>query len=269
MANRQMAVGANALASSILLTCRQLPENASVTTRGDFIKNLRQSLPKALARLQGASIAPVDMAQASIGPGMAVYTSFSKVLESDDSAMSVQTALQLINQVLDEYLSEQDAEYDADTRFSITWFETYGMEIGPYGTAETLATARGVAVAGVVESGILEARGGNVRLLGREEMPGDWNPATDQRLTIWECTQYLIRSLEMDGEAAAADLLSRLGSRGEIARDLSYRLYGICDLKKWAEEGRAYNNLVVAWPEISRLAAQTRPSGPAEPELAL
>jgi putative DNA methylase len=269
MANRQMAIGTNALASSILLTCRHLPENASVTTRGDFIKDLRQSLPDALVQLQGANIAPVDMAQASIGPGMAIFTRYSKVLESDDTPMTVKTALQLINQALDEYLSEQEADYDADTRFAITWFETHGMERGPYGAAEILAIARGVAVTGVVESGILEARGGNVRLLSREEMLDDWDPATDKRLTIWECAQYLIRSLEKEGEAAAADLLSRLASRGEVARDLAYRLYGICERNSWAEEGQAYNGLVVAWPEIVRLAAQERPAGPAEPELEL
>ena len=209
------------------------------------------------------------MAQSSIGPGMAIFTRYSKVLESDDSAMTVRTALQLINQAVDGYLSEQEAEFDADTRFAVTWFEQFGMEKGDSGDADTLATARNISVAGVVNAGILESRGGNVRLLLREEMTDDWDPVTDKRLTIWECTQYLIRSLESEGEAAAADLLARLGSRGEVVRDLAYRLYGICERKGWADEGRAYNGLVVAWPEVSLLAAQERPTGPTEPELGL
>ena len=209
------------------------------------------------------------MAQSSIGPGMAIFTRYSKVLESDDSAMTVRTALQLINQAVDGYLSEQEAEFDADTRFAVTWFEQFGMEKCDSGDADTLATARNISVAGVVNAGILESRGGNVRLLLREEMTDDWDPVTDKRLTIWECTQYLIRSLESEGEAAAADLLARLGSRGEVVRDLAYRLYGICERKGWADEGRAYNGLVVAWPEVSLLAAQERPTGPTEPELGL
>ena len=267
MANRQVASGTNALASSIVLVCRKRPESAPVTTHADFLKALKQELPPALKLLQQGSIAPVDMAQASIGPGMAIFTRYSKVLESDDSAMTVKTALQIINQALDEYLSEQEAEYDADTRFAITWFETHGMETGPYGTAETLATARGVAVDGVRDAGILQSGGGNVRLLRRDEMPDEWDPATDTRLCVWECAQHLIRVLENDGESAAADLLARLGARGEVARDLAYRLYGICERKKWADEARAYNGLVIAWPELTRLAARTGASGPAQEEL--
>ena len=264
---RSVSIGTNALASSIVLVCRKRPENAPVTTRADFLKALKRELPTALKLLQQGNIAPVDMAQASIGPGMAIFTKYSKVLESDDTPMTVKTALQLINQALDEYLSEQEAEYDPDTRFAITWFETHGMDTGPYGTAETLATARGVAVAGVVEAGILEARGGNVRLLRRDEMPDEWDPATDKRLCVWECAQHLIRVLETEGEGAAAGLLARLGARGEVARDLAYRLYGICERKKWADEARAYNGLVIAWPELTRLAARTGPSGSAQEEL--
>ena len=266
---RIISHGTNALASSIVLACRKRPENVSITTRAEFLKTLKRALPEALKLLQHGSIAPVDMAQASIGPGMAIFTRYAKVLEADDSPMTVKTALQLINAALDEFLSEQEAEYDPHTRFAITWFETHGMDPGPYGTAETLATARGVAVTGVAEAGILEARGGKVRLLRREEMPEDWDPATDPRLTVWECTQYLIRALRNEGESATGELLAHLGARGEVARDLAYRLYGICERKKWAEEGIAYNGLVVAWPEISKLAAQAGPAGPAEPELAL
>ena len=266
---RTTSIGTNALASSIVLVCRKRPENASLTTRADFLKALKRELPPALKLLQHGNIAPVDMAQASIGPGMAIFTRFSKVLESDDSPMTVKTALQLINRALDEYLSEQEADYDADTRFAITWFESSGMEEGQFGDADNLARARNISVDGVRAAGIVKSGGGKVRLLRREELSDDWDPSTDERLTVWECAQYLIRSLESEGEAAAADLLARLGSSGEIARDLAYQLYGICERRKWADEGRAYNGLVVAWPEISRLAAQERPTGPAEPELAL
>ena len=262
-------VAKNTLASSIVVVCRKQRGDTAVTTRGDFIQSLNSEVSSAIKLLQHGNIAPVDMAQSSIGPGMAIFTRYSKVLESDDSAMTVRTALQLINQAVDGYLSEQEAEFDADTRFAVTWFEQFGMEKGDSGDADTLATARNISVAGVVNAGILESRGGNVRLLLREEMTDDWDPVTDRRLTIWECTQYLIRSLESEGEAAAADLLARVGSRGEVARDLAYRLYGICERKGWADEGRAYNGLVVAWPEVSLLAAQERPTGPTEPELGL
>jgi putative DNA methylase len=142
----------------------------------------------------------------------------------------IRTALQLINQALDEYLSEQEGEYDADTRFAITWFEMHGMGEGPYGVAETLATARGVAVSGVQEAGILIAKGGKVRLLKREEIPDNWNPAADTRLTVWEAAQHLIRTLETKGESVAAELVSKLGTIAETARDLAYRLYGICEV---------------------------------------
>ncbi|MBK8906695.1 MAG: DUF1156 domain-containing protein [Rhodospirillales bacterium] len=265
---RSVGIGANALASSIVLVCRKRAATAPVITRAEFIKAMRAELPAAIKLLQHGHIAAVDLAQASIGPGMAIFTRYARVLEADDSPMTVKTALQLINQALDEYLSEQEAEYDAHTRFAITWFETHGMDAGPYGAAETLATARGVAVDGVRASGILEARSGRVRLLARSELPGDWDPLADTRLTVWECTQHLIQRLEGEGESAAAALLARLGVRGELARDLATRLYRVCERRKRADEARAYNGLVVAWPELTRLAAQAR-TAPAQAELAV
>ena len=244
----------NALASSIVLVCRKRPKTAQITTRAEFLKAIKRELPDNLKLLQHGNIAPVDLAQASVGPGMAIFTRYAKVLEADDSPMPVKSALQLINTALDEFLSEQEGEYDPDTRFAITWFETHGMEPAAYGTAETLATARNVSVAGVAEAGLIEARGGKVRLLSRTEIPADWDPATDRRLTVWEATQHLIRRLELDGEQAAADLLNQLDSRAEPARDLAYRLYQVCERNKWADEGRAYNGLVIAWPELVKLA---------------
>lgn len=274
---RIVARGTNALASSIVLICRKRLENAATATRSEFLRALKSELPGALKLLQEGSIAPVDMAQASIGPGMAIFTRYARVLESDDRPMTVKTALQLINQALDEYLSEQEGDYDADTRFAITWFDSYGMDTEAFGSAETLAKARNVSVQGVVAAGIFEARGNKARLLQREELWDEWTPAIDDRLTVWECTQYLIRRLEGEGgEAAAATLLNDIAAvpgRGfpvEAVKDLAYRLYGICERKKWANEATAYNGLVVAWPELTKLAAQMAgDTGPAEPQLNL
>lgn len=258
LGNRMIGSGTSALASSIVLVCRKREAAAPATTRSAFLRALRAELPVRLKLLQQGNIAPVDMAQASIGPGMSIFTRYARVLEANDTAMTVKTALQLINQALDEYLSEQEAEYDADTRFAITWFDSYGMETGPAGQANVLANARNVSVAGVAGSGILALKGDKVRLLARSELPEGWDPGKDPRLTVWECTQHLIRVLQSGsgGETAAAALLARLAAKAEPARDLAYRLYGICERRKWAEEAIAYNGLVVAWPELARLAAQ-------------
>jgi len=257
---RLREAGSNALASSIVLVCRPRPAEAPLATRQEFVRALRRELPDALSVMMAENVAPVDLAQATIGPGMAIYSRYSKVVEADGSPMRVRTALQIINQSLDEHLSEAEGAVDPHTRFALTWFEQRGMQDGPYGEAETIATARGISVRGVQDAGILEARGGKARLLPRDSLAEDWDPATDGRLTDWEVVQHLIRALETEGETGAARLLARIGERGEGARDLSYRLYGICDRKKWAEEALAYNGLVVSWPEITNLASQN-PSG--------
>ena len=264
---RLRETGSNALASSIVLVCRKRPKDAPRITRADFKRILRKGLPDALKQLQNSNIAPVDLEQASIGPGMAVFSQYSNVIEPDGSSVSVKTALQLINEALDEYLAEQTGEFGPDTRFAVTWFETYGFESGKYGEAETLAKARNVAVAGVVESGILHSAAGKVRLLRREELPDDWDPSTDTRLTIWEATQHLIKRLEDEGEQAAAELLSSLGDKAEPARALAYRLFTTSDRKGWAEEARAYNSLVVLWPDLVRMAAKETKTTPVQEEL--
>jgi len=256
--HRMVAHGTNVLASSIILVCRPRPTDAPITTRRDFLQALKRELPKALKDLQRGNIAPVDLAQAAIGPGMAVFSRYSKVLESDGTPMRVRTALQLINQALDEVLAEQEGEYDADTRWAVAWFEQYGMEEGPYGVAETLSKAKNSAVGALVEAGILRAQGGKVRLLRRNEFSSDWNPATTKRLTIWEVTQRLIRALQEMGEAGAAAILDHVGTYGEVARDLAYRLYTVCERKKWTDEALAYNSLVVEWSDISGAAEQLR-----------
>jgi putative DNA methylase len=259
MTGRLRALGSNALASSILLVCRPRPEDAPVATRREFLETLKRELSISLHQLQEGSIAPVDLAQAAIGPGIAVFSRYSKVLEADGSSISVNTALALINQQLDEYLAEQEGEYDADTRWALAWFEQYGHNEGPFGVAETLSKAKVTAIKGLVEAGILEARGGKVRLYNRHELDNSWDPAKDKRFTAWEAAQHLIRLLDVTGEQSAASLLSRLGSVAETARDLAYRLYTVCDRKGWAQDALGYNMLVIAWPRLKELAARQVP----------
>lgn len=247
--------GRNALASSVVLVCRQRSPGASASTRGQFRAELRRGLPEALRALKRAHLAPVDLEQASIGPGMAIFSRHGKVIEADGSVMSVRSALQLIVEALDEYLTAQEGEADADTRFAITWFETHGWKPGAYGEAETLAKARNVSVAGIAQGGIVHSAAGKVRLLKREELPESWDPSRDERLSIWEATQHLIKRLETQGEGAAADLFRALGATAQHARDLAYRLYRTCDRKGWADDAGAYNGLVIAWPEIEKLAS--------------
>ncbi len=251
---RILASASNALASSIVLACRPRGVTAAMATRGEFVGALRAEMIPAVRLLQKENIAPVDMAQSAMGPGIAVFSRYSKVVEADGSSMTVRTALGLINEILTEALSGEETEFDADTRFALTWFEQFGHNPGQSGDAITLATAKGTSLAGVETAGIAASRDGKFRLLEGSELSDDWDPASDNRLTVWEATQYLIRALD-ESETAAANLLRVMGiGFGERARQLSYLLYGICDRNKWAQEGGAYNMLVTAWPEIERLA---------------
>jgi len=262
LGNRMRNLGSNALATSIVLVCRPRSEDARSATRLEFIRALRRELPGGLRALQRANIAPVDLAQAAIGPGMAIYSRYKAVLEANGAPMRVRAALQLINAALDEMLAEQEGEYDADTRWAIAWFEQNGFEEGPYGVAETLSKAKNTSVAGMVEAGVVVARGGKVRLISRDELPANWNPARDSRVTAWEATQHLARALDKGGERGAAAILAALpGAIADQARDLAYRLYTTCERKKWAQEALAYNSLVIAWPEIARLAVELAEGG--------
>ena len=262
MASRIVGRGTNALASSVVLACRPRPANAGITDRQGFIRHLRRDMAEKLPELQSGGVQPVDMAQASIGPGMAVFTSYAKVLEGGDKQMSVGAALQIINQVLDELQTEQESEFDSDTRWAVTWFDQHGMNAADFGDAQNIATARGTAVNALERAGIIEARAGRVRLLTRGEYADDWDPTTDKRLTVWEVCQHLIRRVEGDGGLmAAAALLRQVGGLGEAARDLAYRLYEIANRNGWSEEARAYNNLAAEWPDLVALAAQA----PADP----
>jgi putative DNA methylase len=255
LSNRMRGLESNALASSIVLVCRPRPITAKSTTRRELLNSLRSELPEAMRLLQKSHIAPVDLAQAAIGPGMAVFSRYAKVLEADGSTMSVRTALQLINKALDEFLTEQEGDFDADSRWAVTWFDQHGFEEGPYGVAETLSKARNTSVEGLVEAGIIWSKAGKVRLLKREELPSDWNPEHDTRLTVWESVQHLIRVLEGEGEAAAGHLLLKLGPMGDVVRELAYRLYALCERKKWSQEAQAYNGLIVSWGAVSTQAS--------------
>jgi len=253
--NRMVASGTNALASSIVLVCRPRPADAPKATRRQFLAELKRELPKALKLLQQGNIAPVDLAQASIGPGMAIYSRYAAVLESDGSPLTVRTALQLINQALDDYFSELEGEFDSETRWALTWFEQHQFNHGPYGDAETLSKAKNTSIESMEQSGILTAKSGKVQLIPPNHYPDKWDPTPDDRISHWELTHHLIRALLNDGEQGAGILLAKCGSGSETARDLAYRLYSICDRKGWAQLAIDYNSLVISWPEIKRLAA--------------
>jgi len=200
-------------------------------------------------------VAPVDLSQAIIGPGMAIFSQYAAVLEADGTPMSVRTALQLINR----FLAEDD--FDHDTQFCLAWFEHQGLATAKFGEADVLARAKGTSVGGLVESGVVESSAGTLRLLRWAEMPRDWTPEADARTPIWEALHQLIRALNQDGESVAGELLAHMPARAEPIRALAYRLYTLCERKGWAEEARAYNELVTAWGGIEMAAADSGPVG--------
>lgn len=257
MATRMIASGTNALANSVVLVCRKKEASAEAVTRAEFIRTLKRELPPAISELQAANVSPADMPQSAIGPGMGVFSRYAAVLEADDSPMTVKTALQLINTQLDEFLNDLHGEFDAETRFTATWFQQHGFDKGEYGTANSIATARGISVESVKHAGIVESSAGSVRIFKRDEIDPDWDPETDDHFTIWEACQHLIRTLENDGEYAAAELLKKIGSeRAETVKDLAYYLYDVCGNKRQdAKEATSYNGLIAVWTDLTRLAA--------------
>jgi putative DNA methylase len=250
--NRQVGNQANALASSIVLVCRPNMLDARTVARKDFLRQLERALPPALAEMTAdplSAIAPVDLAQAAIGPGMAIFSQYSAVLEADGASMSVHNALVHINKAIDNFFSEAEGEMDADTRFCISWFQQYGFEVGPFGEADVLARAKGTAVDGVKEGGVLSAAKSKVRLLRVGEYPKNWDPTTDARVPVWEACHQMSRALS-ESEHDAGALLARMPEKQDAIRALAYRLYTICERQKWAEDARAYNELVTSWPAI-------------------
>lgn len=252
LGNRMIGSGTNALASSIVLVCRQRAADAPTISRREFIRELNATLPDALLDMTrggvNSPVAPVDLSQAIIGPGMAIFSQYSAVLEADGTPMSVRTALQLINR----FFAEDD--FDHDTQFCLAWFDQQGWATGKFGDADVLARAKGTSVGGLVESGVVASSAGSLRLMRWAELAKDWSPEQDARIPVWESLHQLIRALNQDGETVAGGLLARMPERTESMRALAYRLYTLCERKGWAEEARAYNELVTAWSSIEQSA---------------
>jgi len=258
---RMVGIGTNSLASSIVLVCRKRMDNAPSISRREFLRELNGVLPDALDEMTKGSgddrspVAPVDLSQAIIGPGMAVFSKYAAVLEADGSPMSVRTALQLINR----FLAEDD--FDADTQFCLHWFEQHGWNEGIFGTADTLARGKGTSVEGIKEAGVIQSGGGKVRLLKWAEYPTDWDPRTDTRMPVWEALHHLIRTLKQGGESASGALLAALGGKAEAVRQLAYRLYTLCERLGQAEDARAYNELITSWTGIEAAASSVAAPG--------
>ena len=250
----------NALASSIILVCRKRDIDSTSVSRREFQRELKETMPDALEDMIGGKggmspIAPVDLAQASIGPGMAVFSKYSSVLEADGSSMTVHTALTLINKEIDDYFGGQS--FDEDSNFCLAWFDEYGWTAGLFGQADVLARAKGTSVEGVDEAGVIESGAGKVRLYKFTEYPADWSPEKDNRTPVWEALHHLVRAIQSGGESATGALLARMPERGESIRQLAYRLYTLCERKGWAEDARGYNELITSWHEIEKASHET------------
>lgn len=248
---RSIGIGANALASSIVLVCRKRATDAPTVSRRDFLRELKEELAEAVDVMIGGAegispVAPVDLAQAVIGPGMAIFSKYTAVLEADGKPMTVHSALMLINRML----TEGGDTFDADTQFCLGWFDEQGWSAGDFGKADVLARAKGTSVKGVHEAGVVESGSGKVRLLRPSEYPDDWQPAKDNRVPVWEACHHLIRVLAQTGETGAGALLAACHEKAEPIRQLAYRLYTLCERKKWAEDARTYNELIISWPTI-------------------
>lgn len=260
---RMRAADSNALASSIILVCRKRSADAPSVSRREFLRELNTVLPGALDEMtkgtgdDSSPVAPVDLSQAIIGPGMAVYSKYAAVLEADGSPMSVRTALQLINR----FFAEDD--FDADTQWCLRWIEQHGWGEGGYGEADVLARSKSISVGGLAEAGVVLSGGGKVSLRKWADYPPDWDPKTDTRTPIWETLHQLIRALKQDGESGAGKLLAAVKAQGEATRQLAYRLYTLCERQGWAEDARAYNELITSWTGIESAAGQV-PTGQTE-----
>ena len=259
---RMIGMGTNALASSIVLVCKKRDKDAEKISRRQFQKELRELMPEALETMIGGvegstPIAPVDLAQAAIGPGMGIFSQYQSVLNQDGSPMTVHDALILINREISDYLNPDSGNFDNDTLFCSAWFDQYGWSAGSFGEADTLSRAKGTSVAGVKEAGVIESGGGKVKLMKWQDYPVNWDPLTDHRMPIWEACHHLIRALNNQGESVAGSLLARMPDKGEVIRQLAYHLYTLCERKKWADDARYYNELITSWHGIVTASHET------------
>jgi putative DNA methylase len=256
-AGRLIGRGANALASSVVLVCQKRHADSPIITRSDFLRLLKRELPDAIDAIRKAGVGPVDMQQSVIGPGMGVFSRHAKVLEDDDSAMSVRTALMLINRVWEEIENELDAAFDPETQVALAWYGSYGFDARPSGELIMLTTAKNTSDRALFQSGVFEDRKGKAALTARADLPADWTPASDKHLTVWECVQHTARVLgAADGGAtAAARLVAQMGAKSADARKLAYRLFEIATKKGWTAEALVYNELAEMWPKLEDAAA--------------
>ena len=265
--SRVRSLDSNALASSIVLACRPRPEGVGIIDRQGLLRALRDEMAGPIRDMQKAAVAPVDLRQAAIGPGMAVFSRYSRVVEPTGEPMRVHAALRVINQVLEAILGEAEADLDPETRWAIAWYSQHFEDEGPYGIAEQLAVSINVAVGALARSGIVESGGGTVRLLSRDELPADWHPPAGVRTPVWKATQHLVRRLPEHGEAAAGTLLAQLGPEGQACQALTYRLYSICETAR-PNLASPYNDLAASWSEIHRHSTQAPAPHPTpEPQL--
>ena len=253
MVNRMRGKNSNALASSIVIVCRKKIETSKIITRQEFIRRLKNNLHKHISILKNSNISPADLPQSSIGPGISIYSE-CEVMESDDSKMSLKTAIQIINREL----GEEILDFDPETSFAITWFKEYFFNEKEFSLAFNIANAKGISVDELVHSGLAYSKAGKFKLLSRDELPKNWDPKMDKTLTIWECCQHLIRSLTQDGEKKTSKLLNRIGKENfEAIKELAYQLYDISvNTLKDSQEANAYNSLISVWNDLINLANQ-------------
>jgi putative DNA methylase len=261
---RMVSVGTNALASAIVLALRPRPDEAPTTDRRGLIAALHEELPDALRKLQQGAIAPVDLPQAVIGPGMAVFSRYAKVIENDGTTMTVRSALSRINEILDQVLNEQEGDFDAGTRFAIAWYRQHGYATGKFGVADDLARARNTAVETLVRDGILTSAAGKVALLSPANMPEGYDVLADDRVGVWEVLHHLIAFLERDGLPAAGVFLASAQERPdgaidtELVKELAFLLFSIAEKNGWTQDALAFNTVATAWPDIAQAARSTQ-----------
>lgn len=271
LGNRMIASGTNALASSIVLSLRPRPANAPIADRRGYVDVLRDELPTKLRELQHGAIAPVDLAQAAIGPGMAVFSRFERVVEPDGKAVSVRSALQVINAVLSEVLSDQEGDFDTDTRWCLKWFETHGFDTAGYGEGETLASAYNTSVAGLARSGAVHAKAGEVRLLAAAELPSAYRPERDEHITLWEVAMHLVKALDESGLAEAGRILDGASTRVDIetVKELAYLVFALAEKRSMVQVAGMFNALVTSWPEVTAAAKAHASAAPKATEQAM